>query len=269
MIKTVVKTVKWIGLVSGAGLIAISASTFASTSAMAAAPVTPYGQVSPDLQQQQQKDQLKKQKSGQLQYQQGGQQQNGQQWNQQNGQAQYQQGSQWQSGQPWNQQNGQLQYKQGGQWQNGQQWNQQNGQWQNGQAQYQQGGQWQNDQWQQNQQRHPYDWTAYRPGHRPAQWQQYQQDFNPRAYEINRDSERRYHWQHYAQPRGWYYQRWVYGQILPIAFWGREYWLDGYSSFGLIDPPYGYVWVRYGNDALLVNVENGQILSVEYGLFYT
>jgi hypothetical protein len=28
------------------------------------------------------------------------------------------------------------------------------------------------------------------------------------------------------------------------------------------------VWVRYGNDALLVDVESGQILSVEYGIFY-
>jgi Ni/Co efflux regulator RcnB len=36
---------------------------------------------------------------------------------------------------------------------------------------------------------------------------------------------------------------------------------------GLIDPPYGYVWVRYGPDALLVNVENGLILSVMYGVF--
>jgi Ni/Co efflux regulator RcnB len=36
----------------------------------------------------------------------------------------------------------------------------------------------------------------------------------------------------------------------------------------LPDPPYGYVWVRYGPDAMLVAVDNGQILSVVYGLFY-
>jgi hypothetical protein len=33
-------------------------------------------------------------------------------------------------------------------------------------------------------------------------------------------------------------------------------------------PPYGYEWVCYGDDALLVNVYTGEILQVVYGLFY-
>jgi len=112
-----------------------------------------------------------------------------------------------------------------------------------------------------------YDWATYQPGHRPPLWQQYRQDFNPRRYEINQDAERSYHYQHYTQLPGWNYQRWVYGQSLPAMFWGREYWLANYSEFGLIDPPYGYVWVRYGNDGILVGVEKGDILSVMYGQF--
>lgn len=56
--------------------------------------------------------------------------------------------------------------------------------------------------------------------------------------------------------------------ILPRLFWGRQYWIDSYWQFGLANPPYGYVWVRYSNDALLVNVATGRILSVEYDLFY-
>jgi Ni/Co efflux regulator RcnB len=112
-----------------------------------------------------------------------------------------------------------------------------------------------------------YDWATYQPGQRPPLWQQYRLDFNPRHYEINRDAERSFHWQHYAQPQGWYYQRWVYGQNLPAVFWGREYWLTNYSEFGLVDPPYGYVWVRYGDDSILVGVEGGEILSVIYGEF--
>ena len=35
-----------------------------------------------------------------------------------------------------------------------------------------------------------------------------------------------------------------------------------------MDPPYGYVWVRYGDDALLVDVDTGEILRVVYGVFY-
>jgi Ni/Co efflux regulator RcnB len=251
-----------IGLVTGAGLIAISASTFVSPVTMAAAPGTNAGQVPPD-QPPLKKDQKKAPNNGQSQ---NGQSQNGQSQNGQshnpplkpapNGQAQYQpQGGQ---------QNGKPTYQNNGQPQNGQQWGNQNGKPQNQQ-------QWGNQNGQSHQQQNNghYDWTSYQPGHRPAQWQHYQQDFNPRAYEINRDSEHRYHWQHYVQPRGWYYQRWVYGQTLPMAFWGREYWLDGYASFGLIDPPYGYVWVRYGNDAMLLAVESGLILSVQYGVFFS
>jgi Ni/Co efflux regulator RcnB len=251
-----------IGLVTGAGLIAISASTFVSPVTMAAAPGTNAGQVPPD-QPPSKKEQKKAPNNGPSQ---NGQSQNGQSQNGQshnpplkpapNGQAQYQpQGGQ---------QNGKPTYQNNGQPQNGQQWGNQNGKPQNQQ-------QWGNQNGQSHQQQNNghYDWTSYQPGHRPAQWQHYQQDFNPRAYEINRDSEHRYHWQHYVQPRGWYYQRWVYGQTLPMAFWGREYWLDGYASFGLIDPPYGYVWVRYGNDAMLLAVESGLILSVQYGVFFS
>jgi Ni/Co efflux regulator RcnB len=40
-----------------------------------------------------------------------------------------------------------------------------------------------------------------------------------------------------------------------------------YWRFGLFDPPYGYVWVRYGDDALLVDVETGRILASVYDLF--
>jgi Ni/Co efflux regulator RcnB len=41
-----------------------------------------------------------------------------------------------------------------------------------------------------------------------------------------------------------------------------DYWL-----FGLEIPPAGYEWVRVGADALLVNIVDGEILQVEYGVF--
>src|ERR1700720_2374824 len=109
MTKSVVRTLKRIGLVSSAGLIAISASAFASKAVLAAAPAASgYQQIPPD--QQPQKNQQKAQKNGQppqqqpkqplLKNEQGGQpprpaqnqplktEQNGQQWNQKNGQPQ-------------------------------------------------------------------------------------------------------------------------------------------------------------------------------------
>ena len=56
--------------------------------------------------------------------------------------------------------------------------------------------------------------------------------------------------------------------ILPSIFWARRYWINDYWQFGLQNPPYGYVWVRYGRDAMLVDVYDGRILRVVYGLFY-
>jgi hypothetical protein len=257
------KTRNWIGLLSGAGLIAISVSPFTSTSAMATPPAESTNLQVAEGQQQQQ-------------YQPPQQQQNkDQQKNQQRGQQQNQQNPQiWHGQQNWqNQQGGQQnwQSRQGGQqnWQGGQ--NQPN--WQNqqgGQQQYQQGGQQHNQQGGQqwSQQGHRYNWSSYQPGHRPPEWERYHKDFDPHPYQGNWYAERRYDWHRYVPPHGWYYRRWVYGEVLPPIFWGRDYWLDSYWQFGLMDPPYGYVWVRYDSDALLVDVAIGQILSVMYGVFY-
>ena len=121
---------------------------------------------------------------------------------------------------------------------------------------------------QQNQQGHRYDWSTYRPGHQPPKWQEYHQNFDPHPYQWNREAERRYQWEVYREPRGWYYRRWSYGEVFPVIFWTQDYWINSYWEFGLPDPPYGYIWVRYGPDALLIDVESGQILSVVYGLFY-
>ena len=267
-----------IGLVTGAGLIALSASTFVSPATMAAAPVTNAGQIPPN-QPPSAKDQKKSPNNGGTQ---NGQSQNGQPQNgkPQNGQPQngQPQNGQAQNGKPIYQNNGKPQTGQttNGQTTNGQTTNgkttngqAQNGQPKNGQSQNGQAQNWGQQNGQSHTQNPHYDWTSYQPGHQPAQWEQHQQGFNPRAYEINGDSQNRYHWQHYVQPRGWYYQRWVYGQTLPAAFWVRAYWLDGYAQFGLINPPYGYVWVRYGDDAMLLAVESGIILSVQYNVFYS
>jgi len=113
-----------------------------------------------------------------------------------------------------------------------------------------------------------YNWNDYRPGQRPPHWDRYHRNFNPGHWHGNIYAPRRYHWGPYRYPHGWYYRRWVYGAILPSIFWGRDYWINSYWDYGLMDPPYGYVWVRYGDDAILVNVATGVVLRVVYGIFY-
>ena len=81
-------------------------------------------------------------------------------------------------------------------------------------------------------------------------------------------AERRYHGAPYVRPHGWYEHRWGYGDILPQLFWGRDYWILDYWLYALSPPPYGYVWVRYGTDALLIDENTGQVVEVVYGAFY-
>ena len=35
-----------------------------------------------------------------------------------------------------------------------------------------------------------------------------------------------------------------------------------------IRPPYGYQWVRFGPDVMLVNIRTGEILDVIHNAFY-
>jgi Ni/Co efflux regulator RcnB len=105
-------------------------------------------------------------------------------------------------------------------------------------------------------------------GRRPPNWNNYPRQFDRQVYQRNITASRRYHWHSYNRPHGWYYQRWVFGQIFPSIFWARDYWITDYWMFDLPIPPYGYVWVRYGDDALLINRRTGTVLQVVYGVFY-
>ena len=87
------------------------------------------------------------------------------------------------------------------------------------------------------------------------------------AYNHNFVAQNGYHIGPYHGPRGFSYRRWSYGDMLPRVFWGRNYWLTDFWLFGLDVPPMGYEWVRYGPDALLVDVSNGEVVQVIYGRF--
>lgn len=78
----------------------------------------------------------------------------------------------------------------------------------------------------------------------------------------------RFHFGAYRRPQGWYYRRWGFGDFLPAAFFVNSYWLTNYLAFGLDPPPPGLVWVRYGDDALLVDRYSGEVVQVVYGVFY-
>jgi Ni/Co efflux regulator RcnB len=87
------------------------------------------------------------------------------------------------------------------------------------------------------------------------------------AYQHNFRAARSFHIGPYHRPAGWAAHSWAFGEILPRAYWAPQYILADYWLFALEVPPAGYEWVRDGSDALLINVDSGEILQVEYGVF--
>ena len=93
---------------------------------------------------------------------------------------------------------------------------------------------------------------------------------NPKFDSLRRatTATRRFHAAAYVRPSGWYAHRWTFGEVLPAFFFVRTYWILDWSDFGLDFPPPGTVWVRVGDDALLIDEFTGEVIIVEYGIFY-
>ena len=91
----------------------------------------------------------------------------------------------------------------------------------------------------------------------------------------------RYDWRHYRSrysniyrlgryhdPYRYGYRRFSIGLFLGAGYYGNNYWLNDPWQYRL-PPAYGpYRWVRYYNDALLVNIYSGEVVDVIYGFFW-
>lgn len=90
-----------------------------------------------------------------------------------------------------------------------------------------------------------YDWRRWRDRHRS-----------------------RFHLGFYWDPFGWSYRRWNIGWYLWPSHYHSRYWLHDPWYYRL-PPAYGpYRWVRYWNDALLVNVHTGEVVDVIHNFFW-
>ena len=87
-------------------------------------------------------------------------------------------------------------------------------------------------------------------------------------FQGNVTSSRHFHAGNYRGPSGYSYRHWSFGDRLPSIYFARDYWLADFLIYGLMEPPYGYEWVRYGPDALLIDLDTGEIVRVEYNVFY-
>jgi Ni/Co efflux regulator RcnB len=99
---------------------------------------------------------------------------------------------------------------------------------------------------------------------------------NNRRFDNNRGERFRYgnrdfyrfRAQPYAWPRGFGARSWRPRELLPRFFFEDRYYIDNFFELGLPPPPYGYRWLRVGDDALLVDLRNGLIADVIPGVFF-
>lgn len=91
-------------------------------------------------------------------------------------------------------------------------------------------------------------------------------EFN--AFRRNMQSPQHFRSGRYRAPHGYQQHRWGYGERLPRPYFVRDYWISNFLMFGLFAPPSDLVWVRVGNDALLIDRDSGEIVQVRYGVFY-
>jgi hypothetical protein len=106
-------------------------------------------------------------------------------------------------------------------------------------------------------------------------------DGNYTRWSNNWRNDRRYDWNSYRtrhrsifrlgfynDPFGWNYRRWSIGSFLYPSFYGSNYWLNDPWQYRL-PPAYGpYRWVRYWDDALLVNIYTGEVVDVMHNFFW-
>lgn len=72
----------------------------------------------------------------------------------------------------------------------------------------------------------------------------------------------------YRPPYGYYVRAWGYGDILPRAWFAEPYWIDDFIDYDLPYPPPGFVWVRVGPDALMIDEYSGRVVQVVRGIFW-
>ena len=105
------------------------------------------------------------------------------------------------------------------------------------------GGNWSRD-WRRDRR---YDWSGYRSRNRNI-----------------------FHLPRYYAPYGWGYgyRRFGIGFTLSSILYGQSYWIDDPYYYQLPEAYGPYRWVRYYNDALLVNIYTGEVVDTVYDIFW-
>ena len=77
-----------------------------------------------------------------------------------------------------------------------------------------------------------------------------------------------FHLGFYYDPFGWGYQRYSIGWRLWPSYYSSSFWLNDPWMYRLPYAPPGTRWIRYYDDALLVDTWSGQVVDVIYDFFW-
>lgn len=102
-------------------------------------------------------------------------------------------------------------------------------------------------------------WNRNWRGNNQYNWQNYRSS-NRNAFRLPR----------YYAPYGWNYgyRRFGIGSVLESLLFNQSYWIDDPYDYRLPEAYGEYRWVRYYNDALLVDIYSGEVVDVVYDIFY-
>ena len=77
-----------------------------------------------------------------------------------------------------------------------------------------------------------------------------------------------FHLGFYHDPFGWGYRPYSIGWRMWPSYYGSSYWLNDPWRYRLPYAPPGYRWVRYWDDAVLVDTWTGEVVDVIYNFFW-
>ena len=123
--------------------------------------------------------------------------------------------------------------------------------------------------------------NAYRSGYRDGNRTDYR-DGNHRSWSRDWRSNNRYNWysyrnqyrdryrlgRYYAPYNNYSYSRLSIGFRLGSLFFGSRYWINDPYQYRLPEAYGPYRWVRYYDDALLVDTYTGEVVDVIYDFFW-
>lgn len=101
-----------------------------------------------------------------------------------------------------------------------------------------------------------------------SDWDRHPNYWDNRRHDRRDYARHRYHFGHYQAPKGYYHRVWHRGDRLPKHWYASHYIVYDWRPYRLYSPPYGYHWVRVGNDVLLTAIATGVVLDVLYDIWY-